>query len=40
MILEHTDVLIAVKTNKEQTITPKMYKNPFPVALNMGADLE
>ena len=39
MILEYGDVLIAIKMNTEKTITPKMYKNPFKVALNIGADL-
>ena len=39
MILVHAEVLIAIKMNTEKTITPKMYKNPFKVALNIGADL-
>ena len=39
MILEHAEVLLAIKINTEKAITPKMYGNPFKVALKCGADI-
>ena len=39
MILEYGDVLIAMKMNTQKTITPKMDRSPFAVALKSGADI-
>ena len=39
MILEYGDVLIAIKMKRQKTITPKMDKSPFAVALKLSADI-